>query len=166
MTLTFSFAKHETEVSKMLPQNEMREFLTAFARRIARMEENALSTGLDVRVTPPEIRIIEKIGPDGSARMGNVARALGITLATLTVACDKLEKKELVERRRDPHDKRTVCISLTPRGLVAYRYHESFHQELLGVMLKGLSADEQRILMSGIRNLSQYLTRTEDGQKE
>ncbi len=150
----------------MLPFDELREFITAFAGRIARIEENALSTGLEVHITPPEIRIIDKIGPDGSAKMGNVAHALGITLATLTVACDKLEKKELIERRRDPQDKRTVCITLTPRGLIAYRYHEAFHQELIGMMIKGLSSDEQRILMSGIRNLSHYLALSEEGQKE
>ncbi len=145
----------------MLPLDEMRDFFTAFAGRIARIEENTLSTGLEVHITPPEIRIIEKIGPDGSAKMSNIARALGVTLATLTVACDKLEKKELIERRRDPHDKRTVCIALTPRGLIAYHYHETFYRELIHVMFSGLSSEEQNTLLSGIRNLSQYLTQVE-----
>ena len=146
--------------------DEIREFLSAFTIRIARMEETAISAGLDVHITPPEIRIIDKIGPEGSEKMGSVARALGITLATLTVACDKLERKELIVRQRDPQDKRTVRISLTSSGLVAYHYHDAFQRELIDVMLGGLSDDEQQALLHGIRNLTKYLVEIPDGQKE
>lgn len=153
-------------MSTLQALDEIREFLTVFTGRIARIEGNAIMAGLEVHITPPEIRIIEKIGPDGSEKMGSIARALGITLATLTVACDKLEKKGLIERRRDPQDKRTVRISLTASGLVAYHYHDVFQRELIGVMLDGLSQAEQQALLHGIRNLTQYLIQISDGQKE
>ena len=138
--------------------DEMHDFFTGFASRVAKLEESALSAGLDERVTLSEIHIIEKIGPEGSAKMGNVARALGITLATLTVACDRLEEKELIERRRDVQDKRTVCISLTPRGLIAYHFHEAFHQHLIDVMMGELSEDERTALRVGVRNLNRFLS--------
>ena len=145
-------------MSPMPDFQEIRDFFTGFASRVAKLEEEALSTGLEERVTLSEIHIIEKIGPEGSAKMGNVARALGITLATLTVACDRLEEKELIERRRDAQDKRTVCISLTPRGLIAYHFHEAFHQHLIDVMMQGLSEEERAALRIGVRNLNRFFS--------
>lgn len=141
----------------MKDKDALRGFLLDFSIRLSKVEEEFLSAGLDMKITSSEIRILEHIGPDGSVKMSTISRALGVTLATLTVACDRLEAKELIERRRDEHDRRSVCAELTPLGLIAYHYHVSFHQHIAEVLLDGFSEDETRLLGKFIHNLNGFL---------
>src|SRR5229473_6993448 len=46
----------------------------------------------------------------------DLARAVGIEGPTLTRHLDALERARLVERRRDPGDRRAVRVELTPAG--------------------------------------------------
>ena len=78
----------------------LKDFLLDFPTRLAKFEQNAIETGLDIQVSLTEIHIIDRIGPEGSQKMNIVAKKLGVTQATLTVACDRLESKGLIERRR------------------------------------------------------------------
>ena len=79
-----------------------------------RSEERSIAAGVGENISLTEIHIIEKAGAEQPSRMSSIAKAVGVTLATLTVACDKLESKGLVQRTRDTADKRVVNISLTP----------------------------------------------------
>ena len=63
--------------------------------------------------------------------MSEVARSIGVTLATLTVACDKLVAKGLVRRVRSQEDRRVVNIMLTDKGRAAYEYHKDFHERMI-----------------------------------
>ena len=72
--------------------------------------KNVMAGGLGSAVSITEIHIIEKIGDREPVRMSEVARSIGVTLATLTVACDKLVSKGLVRRVRSQEDRRVVNI--------------------------------------------------------
>ncbi len=52
----------------------------------------------------------------GSMRMGMISYYLKNTLAATTSIVDRLEKKELVVRAKDPHDRRVVICELTDQG--------------------------------------------------
>jgi DNA-binding MarR family transcriptional regulator len=45
-----------------------------------------------------------------------IARAFGVTSGRLTGTIDRLEAAGLAERRRNPHDRRSVCVVLTDAG--------------------------------------------------
>lgn len=140
----------------MSAQQELNSFLMDIFNRITKIEEQALATGLESEVSVTEIHILEKIGDKPSSRMSDVAKAIGVTLATLTVACDKLEAKGLIVRNRDKKDKRVVKVSLTPKGIVAYRFHQQFHENMVNSVLEGLTAEEQDVLSSGLRKLKGF----------
>ncbi len=131
-------------------------FITQVSGRINRLEELALQDGLQEPVTIAEIKIIHAVGVDGSEKMGNIASLLGITLATLTVACDKLEARGFISRRRDHGDKRTVSVSLTAKGLVAYRFHASYGEGLIDLILGELTEDERVVLRKCIFKLNTF----------
>ena len=79
---------------------QLNSFLVDVFGRINKIEERAMAGGLGSAVSITEIHIIEKIGDREPVRMSEVARSIGVTLATLTVACDKLVAKGLVRRVR------------------------------------------------------------------
>ena len=147
----------------MTHNGQLHAFITQISGRINRLEEYALENGLEEPVSTAELRIIQTVGLEGSEKMSHIAAALGITLATLTVSCDKLESKGFIVRRRDPDDKRTVRVGLTEKGMVAYRFHASFVEGIMDYVLSELSEDERAVLRRGILRIN---TLFEDMTKE
>ena len=90
--------------------------------------------------------------------MTDIARALDVTLATLTVACDRMQKKDLIERTRAEKDRRVVMVSLTPKGQAAWQYHEKFHHDLIDAALAGMSEEEQKALSHALEKLGEFLS--------
>ncbi|MDP4108723.1 MAG: MarR family transcriptional regulator [Bacillota bacterium] len=137
-------------------QEEIKGFLNDLFYQMRKIEESALSAGLNIPVSITEIHILEKIGPGGAARMGDIASMLGVTLATLTVACDKLEGKGLIEKKRGGNDKRAVQVTLTDSGIMAYRFHENFQKGLVEAALHDLTGEEQRLLGLSVKKLEAF----------
>lgn len=120
----------------------LKEFMLDFPSRLSKFEQSALETGLDTHISIAEIHIINRIGPEGSQKMNTISKRLGVTQATLTVACDRLEAKDLITRQRDPDDKRAVTVRLTSSGLVAYSFHQALMDNLAESFIAGLTPSE------------------------
>lgn len=132
-------------------------FLVDVWSRINKIEEHALANGLESDISSTEINIIAKIADNPCARMSDAARLIGVTLATLTVACDKLESKGLIERTRDRNDRRVVNVSLTPKGIAAYEFHRQFHANMFASVLSVLSPEEERIFARCLDKLQNFI---------
>ncbi len=52
----------------------------------------------------------------GAQRMSDIATRLGLTQSGCTALVDRAIQSELVERYRDPADRRVVWVALTPHG--------------------------------------------------
>ncbi len=67
-------------------------------------------------VTLPQYRALVELAARGPQRPADLASALGVDPSTATRMCDRLVRKQLVQRRRISADRRGVRISLTPAG--------------------------------------------------
>ena len=142
----------------MTVHQQVNTFLVDIFGQINKLEQRALATGLNDDVSITEMHIMEKIGEAGSSRMTDIARALDVTLATLTVACDRMQKKDLIERTRAEKDRRVVMVSLTAKGQAAWQYHEEFHHDLIEAALAGMSEEEQKALSRALEKLGEFLS--------
>ena len=79
------------------------------------IEEKALKEGSFNDVSITEVHTIEAIGMYEKKMMSEVAKNLDITVGTLTVAVNKLVKKDYVQRFKSEDDKRIVLIGLKKR---------------------------------------------------
>lgn len=140
----------------MTAYDQINSFLVDIWSRIGKIEERTLTAGLESDVSITEIHILEKIGDNPRCRMSEIARALGVTLATLTVACDKLVTKDLISRERDTRDKRVVIVSLTAKGMAAYDFHKRFHDRMIASAISGMDDDEQRALVRALDKLQTF----------
>lgn len=145
----------------MASAEQLNSFLVDVFGRINKIEERAMADGLGSAISITEIHIIEKIGAMEPARMSEVARSIGVTLATLTVACDKLETKELVSRARSSTDRRVVHITLTPKGRAAYEYHQAFHKRMIASVMEELSPEQAAVLAQSLEKLQDFFRREE-----
>lgn len=94
--------------------------------------------------------------------MGEVAKALHITVGTLTVAVSNLVKKGYVQRFKSEKDRRVVRVGLTKQGKEVYHIHEKFHTALTDALVKDLDNDDMEILVKILSNLDSFVAQFYD----
>jgi DNA-binding MarR family transcriptional regulator len=132
----------------------LNELLVGLFHDIMTIEEKAIRKGPFKEVTVNDMHVIEAIGIEKSKNMSTVAKALGVTMGTLTISVNSLVKKGFVERIRSEEDRRVVLISLTAQGKKAFKYHQQFHEEMIQSIVGQLDADEKKVLQKSLSNLN------------
>lgn len=88
--------------------------------------------------------------------MSAVAKALSVTVGTVTIAINNLVKKGYVKRVRSEKDRRIVLVSLSAKGERAYNHHRMFHDRMVLAVLDGLNKEETEVLMKVLGNLQNF----------
>lgn len=125
-------------------------------RDINNIEERQIKTREFSNLTLNDIHVINAIGTEKAKNMSSVAKALNVTMGTLTIAVNGLVKKGFVDRVRSEEDRRVVLISLTAKGKKAFVRHEAFHTEMIDAIVKQLSGEEKEILAKSLHNLHEF----------
>lgn len=132
-------------------------------RDINNIEERQIKTGEFGNLTLNDMHVIDAIGTGKAKNMSSVAKALSVTMGTLTISINGLVKKGYVERVRSEEDRRVVLVSLTAKGKKAYARHEKFHQELIEAVAGQLSEEEQEILSKSLNDLHTFFGEKKKG---
>ena len=96
----------------------------------------------DYDLSVPKALLLLEISPESGIHPKSLAAKLDLENSSMTGLLDRLEKKGLVERRPDPHDRRGVLIYLTPAGLTAREKIKLLVEELDRKLQEALSLDE------------------------
>lgn len=89
-------------------------------------------------------------GPISQQALGT---QLGIDRTTVVELIDELEKRGAVERRRNPDDRRSYALSLTPRGRVLQKRAVRTFDSAADELLKPLDAAERRVLIEMLHRM-------------
>ena len=119
----------------------LNDVLVNLFRDIMELEEQAIITQEYQDITNNDMHVIEAIGVGEPKNMSTIAKLLSVTVGTLTIAMNSLVKKGYVIRERGKEDRRVVYISLSEKGLRAYRHHEEFHRQMIEAVLENLTED-------------------------
>lgn len=129
------------EVVSELSSWSPREFLTAFQR----WHQGELSlTHLNV------LTLLEAAGPQA---MGKLADSLDVSEASMTGIIDRMEKRELVVRKRDESDRRVVLVVPAAGGAKVFGEIDSRRRQGLAKLLGQLSDEQLDGLLEGHRAL-------------
>lgn len=134
----------------------LNEVLVRLFRNINVIEERAICTGEYKDVTANDMHVIEAIDMEEARNMSSVARSLGVTTGTLTIAVNSLVKKGYVERARSEEDRRVVLVSLSEKGKMAYLHHRQFHEQMIEAIVEELSEEEQAVLEKALVKLDRF----------
>ena len=134
----------------------LNEVLVRLFRNINIIEERAICSGEYKDVTANDMHVIEAVDMEGARNMTSVAKTLGVTTGTLTIAVNSLVKKGYVERVRSEEDRRVVLISLSAKGRKAYLHHQRFHEQMIEAIVEELSAEEQVVLEKALVKLDRF----------
>jgi DNA-binding MarR family transcriptional regulator len=110
----------------------------------------------ELGISPPMLKALLELSPREATPMRELAERWGCDASFVTVTCDGLEARGLIERRVAEHDRRIKMVELTPAGVDALT---RAGQEVYGPRagFAALTADEQR-------TLARLLTKLADAQ--
>ena len=133
---------------------EMVEHTLRFADRVTReLLPLTPKEVLMLDVTTSQLKVMLVIFLRGPIRIGTLARALDVSLPTMTVTVDRLVRRNILLRENDPDDRRAVWCKLSERGQEMLDQLWDSAQARTRQMLAVLSVDELKIVNQALQIL-------------
>jgi len=86
--------------------------------------------------------------------LNDLARHMGVTAATMSLAIDRLERKGYVARLRDAADRRRVHVRLTPSGVRVRDASSVLDPPRVAALVARLTDDERETAIRGLALLA------------
>jgi len=117
---------------------ELMETLYETSRLISSYENIPRKYGTDDELYMIEVHTLNLIGDQLKTNTSEIAELTNRTKSAVSQMVDKLIKKDLAFKYRNPHNYRELTIELTPKGKLVYEYHKKLDQEEYGNHLQNL----------------------------
>ncbi|KGP73855.1 MarR family winged helix-turn-helix transcriptional regulator [Pontibacillus yanchengensis] len=102
-------------------------------------------------ITPPQFVALQWLSESGDMTIGELSNQIHLACSTTTDLVDRMEKNALVERVRDPKDRRVVRIHLLEKGESIIHEVIEKRQAYLEDVLRSFS-DDQIDVFRGLLN--------------
>ena len=93
-------------------------------------------------ITPPQFVALQWLMEGGDMTIGELSTKMYLACSTTTDLVDRMEKNELVQRVKDPNDRRVVRIHLLEEGARIIEEVVQKRQDYLRNILKNYSQEE------------------------
>ncbi len=110
-------------------------------------------------ITGPQRLVLRIVGRFPGIAAGRLARVLHVHPSTLTGVLDRLVKRGLLERRRDPHDARRALFSLTPHGRAVDALRSGTIEAAISRAVSPLAASRLAVVETILRAVARSLAR-------
>jgi DNA-binding MarR family transcriptional regulator len=120
------------------------------------MKERSLEAFESSGLNPQHYAVLSLLDEQARETQAAIADGLGYDRSHLVGLLDELEEKRLVERRRDPGDRRRHLVSLTPAGKKTYGRLRAIAKRLEEEFLAPLDASERKTLHSLLLELAAH----------
>lgn len=144
----------------MSPVNRERhtkEIIHSIRRIVQAGEHYSKDLEKTFQVSTPQLACIQVLHAQGPLPLSRIARQIMVNSSTVTGIIDRLEKKNLVIRVRDPRDRRMITIELTNAGAkLAQNAPPLIPQEIID-SLKSLPEDDFKKVVYGVSKLASLL---------
>lgn len=106
-----------------------------------------------LNLTPALFAYLAAIQSHPLSTLNDICQLLAITPASASVAIQRLEKENLVQRQSNPQDHRSSIFTLSPEGEKTVQAIQAFRQQKARLLLERLSDQEQLTFLTLFRKL-------------
>ena len=128
------------------------------------LEKRSILKHDDLRLYPSEIHLLQVIKEGDDLSAGEMARKLGISNGAVSQTLNRLEKKGVIKKTKDPALKNRLTATLTEFGQAAIRQFEQGQEGTMKTFssyLAGLSEGERKVIEGFLSRLEMFLKRLE-----
>ncbi|WP_336970937.1 MarR family winged helix-turn-helix transcriptional regulator [Sphingobium aromaticiconvertens] len=111
----------------------------------------------DIGITGPQWRVLFLVRRDPGINQGQLADQMDVEPITTCRMVDRLEAATLIERRRDPGDRRAWQLFVTPDAMTLITQAETIADSVIGTATIGLDGAEQAQLAALLGRLRDNL---------
>ncbi|TVR33279.1 MAG: MarR family transcriptional regulator [Spirochaetaceae bacterium] len=133
------------------------EVLATLRQIIRALDLHSKQLSKTVGLTGPQLVVLREIGATADLSVGEIARRVSLSQATVTSIIDRLESKQYAQRLRSREDKRRVTLHVTAPGRQILDANPSFFQEEFVRRFERLADWEKTQILSSIQRLSAML---------
>ncbi len=111
-------------------------------------------------LTAPQLIILQELSHSNQIAIGEIARKISLSQATVTNIIDRLEAKGLVLRTKNSLDRRQVIVIITSNGKNIINKKPSLLQKEFLIEFDKLQKWEQHLLLSSVERIA-FMMKTE-----
>lgn len=137
--------------------NHIEEVLVALRRVIRATDLHSKYLAKTTSLTAPQILLLQTLRDKGQVTIGELAADMSLSQATVTTILDRLEKRQLVFRKRSQSDKRKVHAYLTDAALEMLKNAPIPLQDRFTREFSKLQEWEQTMIISSLKRVAQMM---------
>ena len=113
----------------------------------------------ELNITVPQFTALQSLIHHGSMTIGQLSQHMALACSTITDLIDRMEKSELVIRKKDDKDKRVVIVEVLPKGFDILENVLEKRRNYLSIQLEEFSKSELEIFNSSLKKLYKSITK-------
>lgn len=138
-------------------QSICKQVLVNLRRIIRGIDVHSRTLVREFGLTGPQLILLEELASLKEVSVGDLAKSVNLSHATVTDILDRLEKRGFVERTRSNSDKRRVLVAITDMGLKVHGKAPPLLQERLTAEFEKLEDWEQTLILSSLQRIASMM---------
>lgn len=104
----------------------------------------------DFEITPPQFMALQYLILEENLTIGELSNKMFLACSTITDLVDRMEKNDLVKRKRDEKDRRVVRIQVLEKGHEIINEVLHVRRNYLADLLKDLNSQQKDFILKGV----------------
>jgi DNA-binding MarR family transcriptional regulator len=139
---------------------KMAQQIRRVINRTMLLEKRSILQHEALRLYPSEIHLMQVINEESDLSAGELAKRLGITIGAVSQTLNRLEKKGMIKKTKEPALKNKLTATFTGSGKAAFRRFEYEQEAVLkafSTYLDGLSDKERETIEGFLSQMEVFL---------
>ncbi|NMB08262.1 MAG: MarR family transcriptional regulator [Tissierellia bacterium] len=115
----------------------------------------------DFNITVPQFTALQFLIYNKGLTIGELSQKMGLACSTITDLVDRMEKNNLVVRKKDEKDKRVVRVEVLPIGYEIVEKVLEKRVRFLELKMEGLELEKRVALSEGLESLYKIMKENE-----
>ena len=107
----------------------------------------------DFNITSPQFTALQILINNGNMTIGELSQKMSLACSTITDLVGRMEKTDLVIRKKDTEDKRVVRVEVLPKGFEILEKVLDKRRKFLELKLSNFDKEQKEALSSGLYEL-------------